>query len=252
MSGRRFFKRRMLSLCLLLILGGSAALHAQTLEHFTPVENTGDTRPVYVLAADINGTPLAEGDEIAVYDDTLCVGAFKMGSLPEAFSSILQVVVLGDTLPGAIIGNPIKFKLWQKSGNREVDATPTFTIATVDSATKAILAICMVAAAVSAYARCKCTRTVQGIACVSSTWVEVITGDGLGDASCCRVAGVGCAQVPVITQYSSVDTGSGHGVAGIIGTNVHVVAINQKGDTGTVCWITDVLGARIAVITGDG
>lgn len=104
--------------------------YAQDLEHFDPVANTGVNRPVVVDTAmiGVNGAAvgLNAGDEVAVFDDTLCVGAGKLGSFPLVFSSRIRFIAVGDTLPGAVIGHTMTFKIWDKETDEEFDATPYY------------------------------------------------------------------------------------------------------------------------------
>ena len=108
-----------------------ASAYAQSLEHFDPVANTGVNRPVVVdtamIGVDGGAAGLNAGDEIAVFDDTLCVGAGKLGSFPLVFSSRIRFIAVDDTLPGAVIGNPMTFKIWDKQTNEEFDATPYYS-----------------------------------------------------------------------------------------------------------------------------
>ncbi len=118
------FLRKALILCIFL----SGIVFGQTsLEFFTPVANTGVTRPVKVMVATINGDTLSSGDEIAVFDDTLCVGACKVDTFPLAFASILEVRTPYDTLPGAVEGHSMKFRVWHKNTESELDGIPVYS-----------------------------------------------------------------------------------------------------------------------------
>ena len=97
-------------------------------QHFEPVNNTGELCTIVVENAMIDGVILQIGDEIGVYDDTLCVGAVVyQGVFPLACSGIIEVVIPGgDTLLGAKRGNPISFKIFQNSSGIEMDAMSIF------------------------------------------------------------------------------------------------------------------------------
>ena len=102
------------------------------LQHFAPVANTGITRPVQVDTAwyKLDGVTytVESGDEIGLFDGDLCVGAVKVepnpqiGNLlfPVTFPSILRVITPIDTLPGAIEGHQMRFRIWDQSTNNEV------------------------------------------------------------------------------------------------------------------------------------
>ena len=106
------------------LLAGTAAAEQQ---HFQPVTNTGLHSAIVVNNALIDGIPLEEGDEIAVFDGDLCVGAVVFqGSFPVSCPGTLEFVPpIGDRLPGAKNGNPIQYKIWQESTEKELNATAT-------------------------------------------------------------------------------------------------------------------------------
>ena len=98
-------------------------------QHFAPVDITGDFRTILVLNPQIDGLPLETGDEVGVFDGTLCVGYAAVGTSDTlTILAIMQVVLPppGGTLPGAVSGNAIEFRIWQMSSSTELDATPTF------------------------------------------------------------------------------------------------------------------------------
>jgi lysophospholipase L1-like esterase len=105
------------------------SLVGNRLEHFTSiVEPTGDAHPVIIEDTIINEhQPLAIGDEIAIYDGTLCVGVTKWsGEQPITVTTWLEVNINGITLPGATNGNSMSFRVWDKSLNNEFLAIPTY------------------------------------------------------------------------------------------------------------------------------
>ncbi len=101
-------------------------------QHFICVAPTGDPRPVVVENATIDCVPIVTGDEIAVFDDTLCVGAIVFSGMFNAAITIWMEVTLpgGTVLPGAKSGNPMSFKIWQQSSNTELNAAPTYSVGT--------------------------------------------------------------------------------------------------------------------------
>jgi hypothetical protein len=109
------------------MIGGGVWVYPQS--HFDPVDNTGLISPVVIQNATIDGTPLQNEDEVAVFDNDLCVGAAVFqDSLPLSFSAFLELNILGIKKPGAKPNNPMYFKVWQKSTGREMWAAPTFVL----------------------------------------------------------------------------------------------------------------------------
>ena len=104
---------------------GTFTIFNSGLTHFTPVEPTGKTQPVYINDATLDGTQLQTGDEIGVYDGTLCVGAGTVTSFPMADPIVVYLTYTppgGDPLPGAVSGNDMTFKVWDQSADREENA----------------------------------------------------------------------------------------------------------------------------------
>ena len=100
-----------LSVCLTHALFGQDGL-----EHFNPVAKTGLYNQVRIEDATLNGVTLNSGDEIAVYDSTLCVGASKVDEFPLN----VTVSLAGDYVEGAEPGNKMKFRIWDKETDREL------------------------------------------------------------------------------------------------------------------------------------
>jgi len=114
-------------LSLLAVAGNGLA--QDVLSHFEPVGNTGIHRAVVINSVAIDGFTLTEGDEIAVYDGDLCVGAERVAPnaqsdlTPVAISSILKVTLPNGTkLPGATSGHPIIYRIWDHETNSEFQA----------------------------------------------------------------------------------------------------------------------------------
>ena len=113
---------------LIFVLLTTGVMNAQV--HFTPVEPTGVSCAIVVQNATINGVSLQNGDEIGVFDGSLCVGAGVYGgSFPVSFSAIGKYTPPGEPeLPGYTAGNNMIFKVWQSSSDIETSGSPTFTM----------------------------------------------------------------------------------------------------------------------------
>jgi len=98
------------------------------LNHFTPVSPTGESDAIVIQSAVINGIPIRPGDEVAVFDSTLCVGATTFtGTYPIGLSAWIEYEPPGqDKLPGARCDRSMIFKIWQKSSNIESEGKPIF------------------------------------------------------------------------------------------------------------------------------
>ncbi len=111
-------------ICVCMLLGGAS----QAQDHFYPVENTGNVATIIIVNGNIDGALFNFGDEIGVYDGTLCVGAvvFK-GTFPLSCPSILEYQTPTGVLSGAKPGRDIRFRVWQKQSNKEAEGSPSFT-----------------------------------------------------------------------------------------------------------------------------
>jgi len=92
--------------------------------HFTFTSNTGNNATVIIPTIsnpNIDGTPLASGDEIAVYTPTgLCVGAVVWNN------ANTSVTVWGDNaqtpqIDGIVVGQTMGFIVWDQSTNTEIE-----------------------------------------------------------------------------------------------------------------------------------
>lgn len=96
------------------------------LTHFTNTSAaTGRSQPVFVTDAVIQGQRLENGDEIGIYDGTLLVGAGKVIGFPAADPIVVQLEYNAPNqqyLSGAKDGNPMLFRVWDRSLNREIAA----------------------------------------------------------------------------------------------------------------------------------
>jgi hypothetical protein len=101
-------------------------INAQTEPPWAEPEHTGVTQPVYIFEATINGTPIdIDEDWIGIFDNALIVGKGQVDALPAQNNLIAYIEYdppVGPTLPGATAGNPIMFKIWDKSSNQVLDA----------------------------------------------------------------------------------------------------------------------------------
>ena len=116
--------KKILFLIILSMLSGAIASGQ---DHFDPVDKTGVYCPIVITEATINDAVLEMGDEIGVFDGSLCVAAeVYEGEFPLSCSASMQYVSPNnDTLPGAIPGNTINFKVWDKSHSQEAEAVAT-------------------------------------------------------------------------------------------------------------------------------
>ncbi len=117
--------KKIIFLMISLIVSGSIVF-AQ--EHFNPVDKTGDYCAVVITEATIDDAVLEIGDEIGVFDGSLCVAAeVYQGEFPVSCPASMEYISPnGDTLIGAKNGNPMFFKMWDKSRSLEIDAEATF------------------------------------------------------------------------------------------------------------------------------
>ncbi len=83
--------------------------------YFTPVASTGKPYQVVITDAEIDGTDIGVGDEIGLFDDTLCVGA---GLFDGSFNLVITAWEQGGTA-GFIPGHPITFRIYDNSADLE-------------------------------------------------------------------------------------------------------------------------------------
>ncbi|MGP8328756.1 MAG: T9SS type A sorting domain-containing protein [Methanosarcinaceae archaeon] len=96
--------------------------------HFTPVQDTGAPQAVIIQNATMNGAPLQAGDEVGIFDDSLCVGAASYdGEYPFTITVWEEVTIPGGgKKSGGRPGYPMRFVLWQQSTDFEGLGTPTY------------------------------------------------------------------------------------------------------------------------------
>ncbi len=95
--------------------------------HFMPVAETGLPYTIVITDAQIDGATMAVGDEVGVYDGDLCVGA---GLFDGTFN--LPVTTwqedTGLALEGFTPGDPITFKIFDTSADREATTVASYSI----------------------------------------------------------------------------------------------------------------------------
>lgn len=104
-----------LILILILVIVQGAAM-AQGQNTFNPVAPTGIPYSIIITGVSLNGSALSDTADLAVFDDTLCVGTIQY-----ADNGNLQLVAWqGDpsqSLPGFTLGHPMSFKVRLKWGS---------------------------------------------------------------------------------------------------------------------------------------
>ncbi|HEY3296858.1 MAG TPA: T9SS type A sorting domain-containing protein [bacterium] len=94
--------------------------------HFAPVLPTGLPYAVIVDSATLDNAVLSEGDEIAVFDGALCVGAGTLGHWP--FSITAWQGDPEHDLSGFAAGHPMTFRVWQQETHIDAPAAATFRV----------------------------------------------------------------------------------------------------------------------------
>ena len=94
-------------------------LNAQS--HFNFVENTGNYMPIYLGRITLRGGPLDINDEIAVFNNNLCVGAIEYtGEMWDQIAA-WQDDAFTPEQDGFINGDSILFKIWDASLEQEIN-----------------------------------------------------------------------------------------------------------------------------------
>ncbi|RJQ61100.1 MAG: T9SS C-terminal target domain-containing protein [Stygiobacter sp.] len=106
--------------------------------HFTPVWSGSPTQAmnIFLTSATYSGSQLSSGDEVAVFDGSLCVGVTK---LIGPVSTYVEIRVSADNsltteIDGFTNGHAISYKLWKASLSTEV-SNPTITYDPASSST---------------------------------------------------------------------------------------------------------------------
>lgn len=87
--------------------------------YFSPVTSTGKPYQIVITDAEIDSTNIQVGDEIAVFDDTLCVGA---GIFDGTFNFVLTAWE-EDATAGFTPGNTMSFRVYDNSADLEATVT---------------------------------------------------------------------------------------------------------------------------------
>ncbi|MCX6258727.1 MAG: SprB repeat-containing protein, partial [Bacteroidia bacterium] len=91
--------------------------------HFTYNHTGNPYNPMsfVILGATINGVNISTGDEIAVFDGTLCVGVGVFdGTLPYGFSAGMDDPITTSVIDGFTAGDAITYKFWDVSASAEI------------------------------------------------------------------------------------------------------------------------------------
>ena len=96
-------------------------------ESFIPVWWPGnglDHMNIYILTATLDGINLQPGDAVGVFDGSLCVGVGVLTVVLDGLSYLSIIASLDDfgtdPIDGYTVGNPMYFKIWDASENREI------------------------------------------------------------------------------------------------------------------------------------
>lgn len=101
-------------------------------EHFAGYSAQGEIYNIVIDQASIEGLPLSNGDEIAVYDNgpggSGLIGAavYHADQIPMIVTSYLRTEFNSEVIPGAIRGNEISFRIWDSSAGKEYSASAVF------------------------------------------------------------------------------------------------------------------------------
>ena len=95
-----------------------------SLSHFSPVFTGNPFMPmgVYLVGEEFANLDLEEGDEVSVFDGELCVGATVVEGVISIANPLIIITSMDDEIgmPGFSEGNPISYKIWDVSKNREL------------------------------------------------------------------------------------------------------------------------------------
>ncbi|MBL7046650.1 MAG: T9SS type A sorting domain-containing protein, partial [Candidatus Marinimicrobia bacterium] len=95
-----------------------------SLSHFSPVFTGNPFMPmgVYLVSEEFANLDLETGDEVAVYDNDLCVGANVVEGEISIANPLIIITSMDDEIgmPGFSEGNPISYRVWDASENSEL------------------------------------------------------------------------------------------------------------------------------------
>ena len=101
--------------------------HAMAQDHFSVAytEQPQTYMNIYVFSASVGGNNLGAGDEIAVFDGTICCGVYKVSG---AFAGPVNIPAAKAEAAGTgyTAGNPIVVKIWDASAGIEYSADISF------------------------------------------------------------------------------------------------------------------------------
>jgi len=124
MQNRKILIGSIISLFLIQACVFICSVHAQD-THFVPVWGPNAYQPmnIYVVEAILLNLDLEPEDEIAVFDDSICVGVAAVGETAPCESDPLPIVVSKDdgSGNGFAEGDSIIFKVWDADSSREID-----------------------------------------------------------------------------------------------------------------------------------
>ena len=119
MNGMRWFFPALL---LFLLLTGAASAQV----HFQPVAPTGEGYAIVVQDALFDDVQLVAGDEIAVFDAGMCVGASVVGTYPVSIIAWEGFPSLG--MDGFTPGDRIDFRIWRDAAQSERPSLADYTV----------------------------------------------------------------------------------------------------------------------------
>jgi len=104
------------------IISACISTSAKSQTHFQPVDPTGFSYPIIITS--IGGITLGNGDEIAVFDSLLCVGAAVYNGTFNIGFPAHQGIIEPEVRPGYETGHTILFRYWDADQNQEYYAVP--------------------------------------------------------------------------------------------------------------------------------
>ena len=125
----------LLSIVILLLVGNN--VYSQV--HFKPVGDFTEAMSINILEAKVNGVNLIAGDEIGIFDGTVCVGSvgltknlLLLGDIHVAASKAGANDTDTPVKDGYIAGNPISFRLYDTSEDEEIPLVVATFVSNVD------------------------------------------------------------------------------------------------------------------------
>ena len=104
-------------------------LQSDMAEPLLQVDPTGSFKTIKIEDATIERNPLVLGDQVAVFDDTLCVGAAMYeGSYPLLVTIWYENTIGDTTYAGAHLGNTMSYEVWDSQYSQELIASALYTL----------------------------------------------------------------------------------------------------------------------------